>query len=395
MRKLAFIFDTVMLHDENDNYYELNLNYNLWKDRYLPVFDEIIVSARVKDMKHSEIVKKRGYTISNGDSVRIVPVTDYNIVTDVFTKRKKILRQLENIINQADCVIIRMPSPLSDLACDLCRKKNKKYAIEMVACAWDGYMHHGHWAGPIVAPYMYFRTKRQCHKATRVLYVTSKFLQNRYPTSGKTINASNVIINDTNVDVLEKRIEKIKNSDNNSYILGMVGTLELESKGHIIALKALKLLKEDYPNIKFEILGKGEGKKLRQKIEKLGLNKNVILKGTLPSGDPVLQWMDNIDILVIPSFQEGLPRVLIEAMSRACPAVGSNAGGIPELIDSRVIHKKGNYRKLYQDLKLIIENRDITIELAKQNFQNAKQYTKSKLDKKRKMFWINFRDNEK
>jgi glycosyltransferase involved in cell wall biosynthesis len=394
MKKLAFIFDTVMLHDEKENYYAINLNYSLWNDRYLPVFENMIVSTRAKNMPYEEIIKKKGYVLSNGKNVTMKPISEYNKITDIFFKRNKIIKQLEGTIDQADCVIVRLPSPLGNLACDICRKKNKKYAIEMVACAWDGYRHHGHWAGKIVAPYMFLQTKKQCKKANRVLYVTSQFLQKRYPTKGISTNASNVMINESSNDVLVNRINKIK-TKNGDYVLGLVGPLELESKGHIVALKAIKILKEKYPNIKIEFLGAGDGNKLKKQVNKLGLNTNVVFKGTLPGGDAVLNWMDTIDILVIPSFQEGLPRVLIEAMSRACPAVGARTGGIPELINSEVIHKAGNYKKLATDIEKIIENMDFSIKLAEENFKNSKQYAKENLDSRRMKFWIDFRDNER
>ena len=53
--KVAFIFDTVLLKDENNDYYAINLNYRLWKDRYLKVFDSMVVSTRVKELSHKEI----------------------------------------------------------------------------------------------------------------------------------------------------------------------------------------------------------------------------------------------------------------------------------------------------------------------------------------------------
>lgn len=392
--KMSFIFDTVMLKDEKNNYYAINLNYELWKERYLKVFDNVIVSTRVKYLPYSQILKKRGYTISNGKNVYIEPIIEYKKITDIFIKYYQIEKHIKEIVNNADCVIIRLPSPLGNIACDICRKLNKKYAIEMVACAWDGYWNYGYWAGKVVAPFMYLVTKFQCKKAKRVLYVTESFLQKRYPTNGININASNVMINEQSEKILKERILTIKNKNkNNNITLGLVGTLELKYKGHIYAIKALKKLIFKYPNMKLELLGNGEGKKLRKIVRKYNLENNVIFKGTLPSGNPVLSWMKDIDILVIPSLQEGLPRVLIEAMSVGCPAVGANTGGIPELINKSVIHNPKDFNKLADDIDRICSNNQYAIKLATENFNNAKKYTRSNLDKKRNEFWQNFKNS--
>ena len=386
---LGFIFDTVMLKDENNNYYAINLNYNLWNDRYLPIFKRMIVSTRVKEASNKEIEEKKGYVLSNGENVEIKPITKYNKITDIFFKQNEIIEQLEDTIKKCDKIIIRLPSPLGNLACDVCRRLGKNYAIEMVACPWDGYSHHGHWAGRIVAPYMYIETKKQCKVAKRVLYVTKEFLQKRYPTKGVTTNASNVIIHEAPDEILEKRIEKIKENKEN-YTLGLVGPLNLEAKGHKVALKSVKELIKKYPKLKIEFVGAGDKQKLQKIVNALNINENVIFKGTLPSGNTMLEWMDTLDILVIPSYQEGLPRVLIEAMSRGCPAVGAYTGGIPELIRNEVIHKPGDYKKLSKDIEKIFENTEFATELAKENFYNSKQYAKEYLDIRRSNFWKDF-----
>lgn len=390
--KLAFIFDTVLLEDDNKNFFAINLSYKLWEDRYLPIFENIVVSTRVKKEPREEINKKKGYLMVNGNHVEVKPISNYKIVTDIFIKRKKIISQIRKIISDCDKVIIRMPSPLSSLACDICRAENKDYAIEMVADPWDGYWNHTKISGKIVAPYMLYKTKIQCRKAKRVLYVTNKFLQNRYPTKGKTTNVSNVLINEASDEVLQKRINKIKNMKD-SCTLGLVGNLNLKSKGHIVAFKALKKIKNKASEIKLELIGPGDPKYLMNEAKKYGLENNIIFRGTIPSGDAVLKWMDNIDILLIPSFQEGLPRVLIEAMSRGCPAIGSTAGGIPELINNQLLHKPGKYKKLAKDISNTINNKELLINLAVDNFNNAKAYTKEKLDKKRKKFWLDFKNN--
>lgn len=58
--------------------------------------------------------------------------------------------------------------------------------------------------------------------------------------------------------------------------------------------------------------------------------------GQMPH-DKVFTWLDSIDIYAQPSRQEGLPRAMIEAMSRGIPCIGAKTAGIPELIDNKYI----------------------------------------------------------
>jgi phosphatidylinositol alpha-1,6-mannosyltransferase len=64
----------------------------------------------------------------------------------------------------------------------------------------------------------------------------------------------------------------------------------------------------------------------------LGVDGRVRFAGLLPAGAAVRAELDAADLFVLPSRAEGLPRALIEAMARALPAIGSNVGGIPELL---------------------------------------------------------------
>ena len=54
-------------------------------------------------------------------------------------------------------------------------------------------------------------------------------------------------------------------------------------------------------------------------------------------GHGVTEQLDAADVFVLPSRQEGLPRAMIEAMARSLPCVGSDVGGISELIPDWVV----------------------------------------------------------
>ena len=79
-------------------------------------------------------------------------------------------------------------------------------------------------------------------------------------------------------------------------------------------------------------------------------------------------------------------------MSRACPVLGSTAGGIPELIAPDCLHQPGNVKQLTQQLVEAAGNDEWRRVQAKANFNRAHQYTKEKLDQRRREFWLSFRD---
>lgn len=102
----------------------------------------------------------------------------------------------------------------------------------------------------------------------------------------------------------------------------MIGSLKNNIKGIDTAIKSLSLIN---CSIELRVLGGGDTEKWRKLAEDEGVNDLVYFDGKLQSGAAVYEWLDNIDLYIQPSYQEGLPRALIEAMSRGCPSIGSTA----------------------------------------------------------------------
>jgi glycosyltransferase involved in cell wall biosynthesis len=100
----------------------------------------------------------------------------------------------------------------------------------------------------------------------------------------------------------------------------------------------------------------------------------------------VRDWLDRIDIYLQPSRQEGLPRALIEAMARACPALGSTAGGIPELLAPSCLHDVGDASHLAEQIRLAAAP-GWQREQARRNHAHAAQYLPSVLQARREHFW--------
>ena len=191
------------------------------------------------------------------------------------------------------------------------------YAVEVVGCAWDGMRNHGSWFGRVYAPLFYQRTRRALSRAPLALYVTTNWLQQRYPTTGKAYGASDVEIapmGSAELQARKTRLQRIAGGDLPE--LGTVASLRIRSKGIQTALAALEMLRKEGLSFRYRVLGPGEAAPWIALAEQHGVADLVSFDGVRPAGDGVRGWLDSIDIHLQPSFQEGLPRATVEAMSR-------------------------------------------------------------------------------
>lgn len=140
--------------------------------------------------------------------------------------------------------------------------------------------------------------------------------------------------------------------DKNSLKLGFVGRIE-KGKGIFILLKAFKELNKKYSNISLEIYGKNYLKFWQKLYIKLYYkNINIHFNGMFNSIDQVY---NSIDLLILPSFWEGLPFVILESMSYGVPVIASEVGGISEVVIpdyNGYLIKKNSYKSLFN----IIDN---------------------------------------
>jgi len=131
----------------------------------------------------------------------------------------------------------------------------------------------------------------------------------------------------------------------------------------------------------------GDPEPFQKIIDEKGLSNRVFLDGIRQSGEGVWQWLRDMDLYVQPSFQEGVPRATIEAMAQGLPVIGSNAGGIPELIDDKWIVPRGNANALADKIKLMVSDIETMKSQGTQNFKTAQNYEHEKLSMVRNDFW--------
>jgi len=104
-------------------------------------------------------------------------------------------------------------------------------------------------------------------------------------------------------------------------------------KGHVYLIEVVAQLVEAGRDVTLTLVGDGpERERLRALVAQLGLEERVVMPGAIGQDD-IIEYYGRADVFCLPSFSEGLPVVLMEAMAMEIPVVASHVMGIPELVD--------------------------------------------------------------
>ena len=347
--------------------------YAKWKE-YLDYFDDITVAARGQDVPAD---RADGLAVSSGPGVEHLLFGAQRGLSRLATIGKQ-RAAFKHLVDDADAVIGRVPSELGLAACSYASAAGKPYLLELVACPWDALWNHGSTTGRLYAPIMAHRTRRAARTAPLVHYVTREFLQRRYPTDGEYVCASNVMLPIPESDLLDRRKAALGRawSGDRPIVFGTIGSMLTSLKGIDVAIKALARLHDRVPPFVYHILGEGDPADLAALATRLGIGDRVKFDGVLPGAAEVAGWLDGIDVYLQPSYQEGLPRAMIEAMNRACLVIGSTAGGIGELIPPDRMHPPGDMPRLAERIETVLARpADAAEAEAARNLQVAQRYS--------------------
>lgn len=353
-------------------------------ERYFQLGSSLTFLLRVKCVPATDSTR---YTPLVHERFRFVPVINVKSPIKRLMNGRVLRRQIREEVSRHDVLVVRLPSTVGRWVYYEARRQGKPVLIEFVACTWDALWNYSV-LGKLSAPYFFFRNRKLMWTAKYVIYVTGEFLQRRYPTQGRWISCSNVVIDATSSAVLERRLKKISSyTYPNPIYLTTIAAVDVRYKDQATVFRAIAELGEAGRHYRYRLIGQGCQKKLTRMAQKLCISCQVEFVGPVLHAE-ISQWLDETDIYIQPSRTEGLPRALIEAMSRGCPALGSDTGGIPELLPSTRIFRKGNYRELRQML-MGLTIADMTMD-ARSNFVKAGQYDRQMLEQRRKTFFNDF-----
>ncbi|HDD64963.1 MAG TPA: glycosyltransferase family 1 protein [Firmicutes bacterium] len=165
------------------------------------------------------------------------------------------------------------------------------------------------------------------------------------------------------------------NIGENKFIIGCASRL-VSVKGINYLIESMRFLDD-----KFVLLIAGEGEErdfLEKLVKEYGLEKKVYFLGML---DDLREFLANIDVFVLPSLNEGMGRVLVEAGLMEKPCVATRVGGIPEVvIDGKTgfLVSPGSGQEIAERLKYFEKNPH----MMKVMGRNAKIYVKDRFSAK-------------
>jgi len=114
-------------------------------------------------------------------------------------------------------------------------------------------------------------------------------------------------------------------------LVGYIGRLE-EGKGVMNFVEAIPLILEKQDNLEFFLGGYGPLHNIiKNELRNSNLSQKVELTGWIPH-DKVADYLNELKLLVLPSYSEGLPTVILEAMACGTPVLATPVGGVPDVI---------------------------------------------------------------
>ncbi len=156
-------------------------------------------------------------------------------------------------------------------------------------------------------------------------------------------------------DALQEEIRSIPGKK-----IVFAGRLSAE-KGVVHLLKAARIILRQYPECCFVVLGDGpERASLEAKIAVEQLRDRVVLAGYKNN---IMNILKDAEYLVLPSLDEGMPVVVLEAYALGKPVICTRVGGVPEIVSDRttgLLVESGNIEQLVEANLTLLKDRSLT-----------------------------------
>lgn len=360
-----------------------SMTYPFW-ERYLDVFDHVSIVARVRPV--GTVLPH--FTQVDGMGVSVQAVPEYTGPREFLTVRRAFQRIAETATRPEDAVLLRVGcSPLAATVESVLANRRQPYGVEVIT---DPYMVFApgairHPLRPLFRTMFTRQLQRQCSRAVVAAYVTRSALQQRYPAGAGTFSASY-----SDVDLPpEAFISHGRTGDLMAAVptIVSVGSMAQLYKGFDVLIDAIARCIQRGVVINLILVGDGKHRsELEQQVHRLGLQRHVTFTGQLAGGAAVREQVDKADLFVMASRTEGLPRAMIEAQARGLPCLGTDIGGLPELLHATNLVAPGDPEALAQRIIELLHDPGRRARESARNLALARTFGQAELRARRKTF---------
>lgn len=375
---ITIVTDHRFYRSGDDVFDDYVFDYDFFKT-YLAVFDTVKVVARVKNV---DTVQK-SWVSSSGPHVDFIDIEDIHGIRWLFLSKKFFKNQKSKILD-TDCFCFRIPASAAWEVFKL-NKNRKPYMFEAIGDPEDAMIPSKSsfiqkTPYRILGKYLKYRNRRITKNAKTGSYVSLEHLQIKYPVKKGvfTESISSIRLPEANI------IERKDNLTKEIKIVHVGSFIPLKNQTDLIYLA--KLLKDGDCDCTLHFVGDGILKRHCEELTRtLSLEKEVTFHGQVTGAHKIFEILDNANVFILPSSNEGMPRALIEAMARGLICFGSNTGGTSELLPKEFTFSPGDINYLYQLLLNRFINLPVQLlkKISSTNISVARGFSQEVLNEKR------------
>lgn len=357
-----------------------SLGYSVWAE-YLSAYDQVHLLARAQ---HRASPPANSIQVS-GPGVKLVPLP-YFVGPEAFLRQYWAVKQtIRTALKEVEAVQLRIPCTIgTEVYHQL--EAGRPYGVEVVADPYDSFAPGAvrHPLRPFFRWWFADQLRKQCANACAARYVTQKALQQRYPCLHYSMGAANVNLER---EMIVTQPRNYTNSKAPVNIL-IVGTMDQLYKAPDVLIQAVAHGVKAGLDLTLTLVGDGQYRTdLERQAKRLGIGDRTYFCGQLANRAAVQQYLDQADLFILPSRQEGLPKAMVEAMARALPCIGSTVGGIPELLPAEDLVPPGDVTALAVKIQEVVQHPDRMSQMSARNLATASQFDQKTLQSQRAIFY--------
>ncbi|MHC4083932.1 MAG: glycosyltransferase family 4 protein [Planctomycetota bacterium] len=379
--------------------YSSYLTFESFWRRYLDVFDSVLIIARATEVESVP----EGYQMVTANGIKLAALPRYHGPYQFLRKWPRIRSLIRVALRGDDAFILRVPGNISTQVWKQL-PQGTPFGVEVVIDPWDAFAPGSikSLGRPLFRCQWTHNLKKQCRQAVAASYVTEYALQQRYPPNDDAFTThyssvdldSSFIIADpskrlADIETIPKRLQ----GKEPPVRLGFIGSFSQGYKHPDVHINAFAKCVASGANITLNMIGDGDLlPKMKSLAERLSVRNRVKFHGRLPGGKSIMDAIDTFDLFLNATAAEGLPRVVIEAMSRGCPCIGSNVAGTPELLEQSYLVPAGEVNALTETILRVLSDPKSMAQAVKHNVQIARNYCKDVLEPRRQAFYQALRE---